>query len=145
MAADAHPGRVGVLLGYDENGAHQLIAGADMILVPSRFEPCGLTQMYGLRYGTVPIVRRVGGLADTVRDVAADAGNGFVFDSAQPSALQEAIARAFALYRQSALWAQLVQRAMGEDLSWDGPAQQYMALYKQLGGARREKRHTPPD
>ena len=61
MAADAHPGRVGVLLGYDENAAHRLIAGADMILVPSRFEPCGLTQMYGLRYGTVPIVRRVGG------------------------------------------------------------------------------------
>ncbi len=143
MAADAHPGRVGVLLGYDENGAHRLVAGADMILVPSRFEPCGLTQMYGLRYGTVPIVRRVGGLADTVRDAGADAGNGFVFDLAQPAALQEAITRAFELYRQRAPWARLVQRGMGESLSWDGPAQQYMALYEQLCDARREKRHTP--
>jgi starch synthase len=145
MAADAHPGRVGVLLGYDENAAHRLIAGADMILVPSRFEPCGLTQMYGLRYGTVPIVRRVGGLADTVRDAAADQGNGFVFDTAQPQALQEAITRAFELYRQRAAWARLVQRGMGEDLSWGGPAQQYMALYEQLGVDRRDKRHAPLD
>ena len=145
MAAGAHPGRVGVLLGYDENAAHRLIAGADMQLVPSRFEPCGLTQMYGLRYGTVPIVRRVGGLADTVRDAGAGQGNGFVFDLAEPSALQQAITRAFELYRQRAAWARLVQRGMGEDLSWHGPAQQYMALYEQLCAARREKRHTAPD
>ena len=146
MAADAHAGRVGVLLGYDENAAHRLIAGADMILVPSRFEPCGLTQMYGLRYGTVPIVRRVGGLADTVHDAdaAAESGNGFVFDLAEPAALQQAIARAFELYRQGAPWARLVQRGMGEKLSWDGPAQQYMALYEQLCAARRENRRAPP-
>ena len=103
MAADAHPGRVGVLLGYDEIGAHRLIAGADMILVPSRFEPCGLTQMYGLRYGTVPIVRRVGGLADTVRDAgqgdaAAALRQRLRLRRAQPPALQDAIARAFELY-----------------------------------------------
>ena len=145
MAADAHPGRVGVLLGYDEIGAHRLIAGADMILVPSRFEPCGLTQMYGLRYGTVPVVRRVGGLADTVRDAGAAQGNGFVFDSAVPAALQEAIARAFDLYRQQAAWAALMQRGMGEDLSWDGPAQHYMALYEGLVGGAREKTHAPLD
>ncbi|HMO44610.1 MAG TPA: glycogen synthase GlgA [Rubrivivax sp.] len=136
MAADAHPGRVGVRLNYDENGAHRLIAGADMIVVPSRFEPCGLTQMYGLRYGTVPIVRRVGGLADTVRDAGsggdAEPGNGFVFDGAHPQALQEAITRAFDVYRQRPAWARLVQRGMGENLSWDGPARQYMALYEQL-------------
>jgi starch synthase len=147
MAAGAHPGRVGVLLGYDEIGAHRLIAGADMILVPSRFEPCGLTQMYGLRYGTIPIVRRVGGLADTVRDVghgdsAAALGNGFVFDAAQPPALQDAIARAFDLYRKRQAWVELMQQGMGENLSWDGPAKQYMALYEHVvsehGDARRK-------
>ena len=140
MAADAHPGRVGVLLGYDENGAHRLIAGADMIVVPSRFEPCGLTQMYGLRYGTVPVVRRVGGLADTVRDADADAaaGNGFVFDAAQPDALRDAIARAFARYRDAQAWARLMRAGMGENLSWEGPARRYMELYEQAHGARRE-------
>jgi starch synthase len=150
MAADAHPGRVGVLLGYDEIGAHRLIAGADMILVPSRFEPCGLTQMYGLRYGSVPIVRRVGGLADTVRDVghgepAAALGNGFAFDAAQPPALQGAMARAFDLYRKREAWAELMQRGMGESLSWDGPARQYMALYEQVGSERRETRRKELD
>jgi len=148
MAAGAHPGRVGVLLGYDEIGAHRLIAGADMILVPSRFEPCGLTQMYGLRYGTVPIVRRVGGLADTVRDVghrdsAAAPGNGFVFDAAQPPALQGAIARAFDLYRKRQAWVELMQQGMGENLSWEGPAKLYMALYGNVvsehGDARRKE------
>jgi starch synthase len=150
MAADAHPGRVGVLLGYDEIGAHRLMAGADMILVPSRFEPCGLTQMYGLRYGTVPIVRRVGGLADTVNDVErGDAGlapgNGFVFDNAQPDALRGAIARAFEQYRQPQAWAKLMELGMGENLSWDGPAKHYMALYERVGAQRREDRHWEID
>jgi starch synthase len=150
MAASAHPGRVGVLLGYDEIGAHRLIAGADMILVPSRFEPCGLTQMYGLRYGSVPIVRRVGGLADTVRDLgrgdaASAPGNGFVFDAAQPSALQDAIARAFELYRHRAAWRQLMQQGMGESLSWDGPAKQYMALYEHVGSEHGETRRKELD
>ncbi len=148
MAASAHPGRVGVLLGYDEIGAHRLIAGADMILVPSRFEPCGLTQMYGLRYGTVPIVRRVGGLADTVRDAgdgAAAEGNGFVFDFAQPLALQGAVSRAIDAYRQPEAWARLMQRGMREDLSWDGPARAYMALYGQACGDRRDTRLRDTD
>ena len=139
MAAAAHPGRVGVLLGYDENGAHRLVAGADMILVPSRFEPCGLTQMYGLRYGTVPVVRRVGGLADTVHDAAAvdRAGNGFVFDAAQPDALRDALTRAVALYRQRDAWLRLVRVGMSENLSWEGPARQYLSLYEQALVARR--------
>jgi starch synthase len=137
MAASAHPGRVGVLLGYDEPGAHRLIAGADMILVPSRFEPCGLTQMYGLRYGSVPVVRRVGGLADTVRNAESGTeGNGFVFDGAQPPALADAIARAVDVYRQPRAWAALMQRGMAENLSWDGPARQYMALYASAREAR---------
>jgi starch synthase len=110
-----------------------------MILVPSRFEPCGLTQMYGLRYGTVPVVRRVGGLADTVRDTGSDApaGNGFVFDGAHPEALRDAIARACVLYRVREGWTKLMRTGMGESLSWDGPARQYMALYEQAHGARR--------
>ncbi len=137
MAADVHQGRVGVLLDYDETNAHRLVAGADMILVPSRFEPCGLTQMYGLRYGTVPVVRRVGGLADTVRDAGtvgamSPDGNGFVFELAQPSALHEAIARAFEVFRQPDLWAELMQRGMHEDLSWDGPARHHLALYERV-------------
>ena len=134
-AARSHPGRVGVRLGYDENGAHRLIAGADMILVPSRFEPCGLTQMYGLRYGTVPVVRRVGGLADTVRDAAEALANGFIFEAAEPAALAQAVARALECFRQPQAWAQLQQRGMAEDLSWDGPAQRYLALYGQLCAA----------
>ena len=137
MAAAAHPGRVGVLLGYDENGAHRLVAGADMILVPSRFEPCGLTQMYGLRYGTVPVVRRVGGLADTVRDADQGGGNGFVFDVAQPEALRDAIARACALYQAGDGWARLMRAGMAEQLSWEGPARQYLSLYEQACDARR--------
>jgi starch synthase len=142
MAADAHPGRVGVLLGYDETGAHRLIAGADMILVPSRFEPCGLTQMYGLRYGTVPVVRRVGGLADTVSDAAAADGTGFVFEPAQPHALAEAVARAIDTYRRPEAWAALMQRGMQQQFSWDGPARQYLQLY---ADARRRRRLSPQD
>ena len=116
-----------MLLGYDEASAHRLVAGADMILVPSRFEPCGLTQMYGLRYGTVPIVRRVGGLADTVRDAGTAAAvnpdsNGFVFEQAQHTpCTTPSPARSTSSVSPSA-WAELMQRGMGEDLSWDGPA-----------------------
>jgi starch synthase len=118
--------------------------------VPSRFEPCGLTQLYGLRYGTLPIVRRVGGLADTVQDVgpgdaAPAAGNGFVFDNAQPDALRGAIARAFEQYRQPQAWARLMRRGMDENLSWEMPARQYMALYEQVGTQRREARHRDID
>ena len=150
MAASAHPGRVGVLVGYDEIGAHRLIAGADMILVPSRFEPCGLTQMYGLRYGTVPVVRRVGGLADTVTDagsveVPAADGTGFVFDAAQAPALQDAIARAFGSFRQPKAWAALMQRGMAQSLSWDGPARDYMALYERACSARLNPQHSDID
>jgi len=140
-ASRSHPGSVGVRLGYDEAGAHAVVAGADMVLVPSRFEPCGLTQMYGMRYGTVPVVRRAGGLADTVRDADedADAGCGFVF--AQPSAasLGDAIGRAVSAYRQPQRWTALMRRGMAQDFGWGGPARQYMALYRSLaaGGRRR--------
>ena len=138
QAESAHPGRVAARIGYDETLAHRLVAGADVILVPSRFEPCGLTQMYGLRYGTLPLVRRVGGLADTVID-AADAaqGTGIVFDDATPAALEAAIVRALALYRQPEAWRALQRRAMAQDFSWDIAAASYLALYRDALAARR--------
>lgn len=142
LAAQASPGRVHVHIGYDEGRAHRLLAGADAIAVPSRFEPCGLTQMYGLRYGTLPIVRRVGGLADTVTDAADvvpgtsaeaadDAATGFVFDAATPGALALAVQRAVQMRRHAPQrWRQRQQRAMAQPLGWDGPARQYLALYR---------------
>jgi len=136
-----HAGRIGVRLGYDEPGAHRILAGADIVVVPSRFEPCGLTQMYGLRYGTLPLVRRVGGLADTVVDATDaarhdDVATGFVFDAATPTALEQALTRALALYREPTQWRRLMQRAMAQSFSWDTAAQAYMSLYQRaLTGA----------
>jgi starch synthase len=138
MAQQAHPGRVHVHIGYDEARAHRLVAGADAILVPSRFEPCGLTQMYGLRYGTLPIVRRVGGLADTVRDAGGAQDTGFVFDAATPQALARVVLRAVALHADRAGWRVRMSVAMAEQLSWAQPAADYLALYRRLnspGGA----------
>lgn len=134
-AARAHPDEVGVRLAYDEAGAHAIIGGADMVAVPSRFEPCGLTQMYGMRYGTVPIVRGVGGLADTVRDADADtAGYGFVFAEATLGSLAAAIARAVTAFRQPQRWNALMRRCMARDFSWSGPARHYKALYEECAG-----------
>ena len=136
-AAQAHPGRVALRLGYDEPLAHRMIAGADAVLVPSRFEPCGLTQLYGLRYGALPVVRMVGGLADTVIDAAvpvagASGGTGFVFQQATPAALQATLQRAVDTYRKSAQWRGLMQRAMAQNFSWAEAAEQYIALYRTL-------------
>ncbi len=130
-AAKTHPTQVAVRIGYDEAFAHRLIAGSDAIVVPSRFEPCGLTQLYGLRYGTLPVVRRVGGLADTVVD-AGDAGaaTGFVFDTATPGALDTALQRAAAAFARKPRWQALMQRAMAQDFSWKHAALQYLDLYK---------------
>jgi starch synthase len=132
-AAAAQPTSIAVRLGYDEPFAHRLIAGSDAILVPSRFEPCGLTQLYGLAYGTLPIVRRVGGLADTVADTQLDTldttATGFVFDAFTADALQAAAARALALHRRPADWALVRDRAMRQSFDWDAAAAQYEALY----------------
>ena len=140
LAATAaqYPRRVAVRLGYDENFAHQMVAGADAMLVPSRFEPCGLTQLYALRYGTVPVVRRVGGLADTVQDVgqARDGATGFVFDAANAAALADAITRTVAAFRSPSVWRQLMQRGMQQDFSWAEAAQHYIALYRSMLPAR---------
>ena len=139
-AAAMHPGRVAVQLVYDEALAHRMIAGADAMLVPSRFEPCGLTQLYALRYGTVPVVRRVGGLADTVTGVSEsaarnDRATGFVFGPATPGALAEALRQAVSAYRQPALWRQVMQRGMAQNFSWKAAAGQYMALYRDVQAA----------
>lgn len=140
-AAAAHPGRVTVRLVYDEKLAHRIMAGADALLVSSRFEPCGLTQLYALRYGTVPVVRHVGGLADTVVDASGaalheDQATGFVFGPATSDALGDALSRAVNAYRDSAQWRRLMLRGMAQNFSWDAAASQYMALYRETLAAR---------
>ena len=140
-AARRHRGRVAVRIGYDEALAHRLLAGADILLVPSRFEPCGLTQLYALKYGAVPVVRRTGGLADTVVDttvetLAAGTATGFAFDHVDGWALGEAISRACELYhRQSKDWAQVQKNGMKQDFSWRASARLYGKLYQELLGA----------
>lgn len=124
-----------VRIGYDEALAHGIEAGADMFLMPSRFEPCGLNQMYSLRYGTVPIVRRVGGLADTVVDATlehlrAGTATGIVFDAAEPAALGAAVDRALALYRDRPAWQRLALTGMRQDFSWKRSAGEYLTLYE---------------
>ncbi len=136
-AARAYPGRVAVAIGYDESMAHLLQAGADALLVPSRFEPCGLTQLCALRYGALPVVSRVGGLADTVVDaneVALDAraGSGVVFAPVTADALDGAIERTAALWRDHVQWARLQRHAMATDVSWGHAAKRYAALFRAL-------------
>ena len=139
-ASAMHPGRVAVRLVYDEALAHRMMAGADAMVVPSRFEPCGLTQLYALRYGTVPVVRRVGGLADTVTGVGEsavqnDRATGFVFGPATSGALAEALRQAVGAYRQPALWRRVMGRGMAQNFSWEAAAGQYMTLYRQAQAA----------
>jgi len=137
IAQQAHPGRVHTHVGYDEGRAHRLIAGADVIAVPSRFEPCGLTQMYGLRYGTLPVVRSVGGLADTVVDLdSGSAATGLVFDAATPAAFERCVLRACQTRRDRTLWGRLMRQAMSQTLSWAGPASDYLQLYSRARHAR---------
>jgi starch synthase len=142
-AAAQHPQQVSLHVGYDEARAHRIVAGADVIVVPSRFEPCGLTQMYGLRYGTLPLVRRVGGLADTVVDadesaLAQDRASGFVFEHAQAGALEAALLRAMALYRDPPRWQAVMRSAMAQEFTWAAAAREYLALYRHAVTARRE-------
>ncbi len=136
-AATAYPGRIGCVIGYDEALAHQMQAGIDALLVPSRFEPGGLTQLCALRYGALPVVARVGGLADTVIDaneaaLAAGTGSGIQFTPASLEMLQAALERTAQLWRQPALWQRLQHNAMRSDVSWRRPAAHYAALYREL-------------
>ena len=135
-AAAAQPQSVAVRIGYDEHYAHRIIAGSDVIMVPSRFEPCGLTQLYGLKYGALPLVRRVGGLADTVVDCSLenldDAATGFVFDAFTPAGIDAAVGRAFALRRRPDDWQLVQSRAMQQQFGWDSAASAFDALYQQI-------------
>jgi starch synthase len=136
-AAIRYPGQVGVRIGYDEVTAHAVVAGADVILVPSTFEPCGLTQLYGLRYGTLPLVRRVGGLADTVVDCTLEnlddgSATGFVFDDLSVDGFFSAVRRAFVLYRRPDAWAAVQRRGMSLRFDWRASAQHYLAVYQSL-------------
>lgn len=137
-AAAAHPGRVAVRIGYDDELSRRIYAGSDTFLMPSRYEPCGLGQLIALRYGGVPVVRRTGGLADTVTefDPARRTGTGFVFDAFTPDALLGAMRRAAAAYRQPSSWKALVRNAMAEDFSWDASAREYVTLYRKALKAR---------
>ncbi len=130
-----HPHRFMAMIGYDEALAHQIEAGADLFLMPSLFEPCGLNQMYSLRYGTPPVVRRTGGLADTVVDtnpqtLADDTANGFVFDEPSPAALISAVRRALVAYRDPAVWSQLQTHGMQTQFGWDEAAARYIEVYQ---------------
>ncbi|WP_196258190.1 glycogen synthase GlgA [Pelagibacterium limicola] len=138
-AAGRYPGRVGFIRAYDEKLSHLMQGGSDVMLVPSRFEPCGLTQLYGLRYGAVPLVSRVGGLADTVIDAneaAVDAGvaTGIQFIPVDGPALGEAIRRTITLYDRPDVWARMQRKGMKTDVSWEKSAGRYAALYNTLLG-----------
>ena len=134
---EAHPGRVAVRIGYDEALSHQLFSGADAVLVPSRFEPCGLTQMYGLRYGTVPVVAATGGLADTViglspATLAAGVATGVVFAPTDALAFGLALSKLVAAYADPVAWARVQRNAMAHPVGWETSAAAYAALYERL-------------
>ena len=135
--AARYPRQIGLHIGYDEPLAHLIEAGSDIFLMPSRFEPCGLNQIYSLRYGTLPVVRRTGGLADTVVDTGpttfnAGKATGFIFDAPSSKALYSAVQRALGYYRQPTQWQRLIGTAMAQDFSWHASAQRYLALYQQV-------------
>ena len=136
-AAADHPRRVGAVIGYDEALSHLMQGGSDAILIPSRFEPCGLTQLYGLRYGTVPVVARTGGLADTVIDanpaaLAAGVATGVQFAPVDAIGLEDAIARTCELFEDRAAWTAMQKRGMRQAVGWDASARDYLALFEAL-------------
>jgi starch synthase len=134
-----HPGKVAMTTGYNEALSHLMQGGCDAIVIPSRFEPCGLTQLYGLRYGCVPVVSRIGGLADTVIDanpaaIAAEVATGVVFDPGSAHALYEALRKTVRLYQDDKLWKKIQRRGMKSDVSWDTSAARYADLYANITG-----------
>jgi starch synthase len=134
LLADAYRTRVSFIEGYDEKLAHEIFAGADLTVVPSRYEPCGLTQMYALRYGTIPVVRATGGLADTIQhfDPATGKGNGSVFRDADAGGVSWGIRTALSWYADRDVWAQLIRNAMAADFSWPRQVPHYEELYRSL-------------
>jgi starch synthase len=125
-----YPDRVAVRIGYDNGLSHRIEAGADLFLMPSRYEPCGLSQIYSLRYGTVPVVRATGGLDDTI-----DEDTGFKFREYAGNALLEALGSALRAYGDRDRWIRMMRRGMAKDFSWNAVAPEYLALYRRLLGA----------
>lgn len=145
--ATLYPDRIAVRLAYDEAAAHLIEAGTDLFLMPSRFEPCGLNQMYSQRYGALPIVRQVGGLADTVEDANPDAlddgrATGFVFQPPTSDALYHTVQRALSAYNDKSLWQSLQKAAMSKDFSWEVSAQHYLTLYTLASVDREQGGHS---
>jgi starch synthase len=134
-----YPEQLGLVIGYSDELAHQLIAGADIFLMPSRYEPCGLDQLHCLRYGTIPVVRATGGLDETIKehDPASGQGNGFKFTGATPTELLGAVQRALAAYQNRAAWEAMMRRNMALDFSWDTVAPKYLDLYQHAVDKRR--------
>ena len=132
--AEEFQGQVAVRIAHDEELSHQIQGGADMLLVPSHFEPCGLTQLYALKYGTVPVVRATGGLEDTVQQYnpRSDAGTGFKFAPYTSAGLVAAARQAILLHKQPKKWQKLMRNAMARDFSWRASAQKYEKLYAAL-------------
>ncbi len=135
--ARLHPDKISITIGYDEAMSHQIEAGADIFLMPSRFEPCGLNQMYSQRYGTIPVVRKTGGLADTIEDalpetLANETATGISFTEASAATLLEAVKRTLILYHNGPQWRKMQRAAMKKDFSWQNSARQYLELYNEL-------------
>jgi starch synthase len=136
-AAQHYPGRLAVRIGYEEPLAHRLQAGADLLLHPSRFEPCGLTPLYAMRYGTLPIVRHVGGLSDTIVDatewtIRGGSATGFAFPEATTSAMMACLDRAIAFYARPTRWRKMQRRAMSREFNWSDSARRYFAIYRKI-------------
>jgi glycogen/starch synthases, ADP-glucose type len=131
MAA-RYPSKVRVQVKYDNVMAHKVEAGSDMFLMPSRYEPCGLNQIYSLKYGTIPVVRATGGLEDTIDEQPDGGGNGFKFWGYSADGLLDALQRALTLFHDKEAWTKMMQRGMAQDFAWDGPAQEYIRLYERV-------------
>lgn len=142
---EKYPSKIAVKIGFDESLAHRIIAGADILLIPSRYEPCGLTQLYALRYGTVPVVRATGGLEDTVAayDPGTGDGNGFKFLAYDPGAFLDAVRRAIDLFKDKETWRGIMITGMREDFSWDRSARGYLDLYLSIVAGKRKGKETP--
>jgi starch synthase len=149
VLAERYPQQVAARIGFDESLAHQIEAGSDIFLMPSRVEPCGLNQMYSLRYGTVPVVRRVGGLADSVRHFngrpdSLQNADGFVFSDYSAGAFGDMVEKALDVWENRAVWDQLVRNGMSRDWSWEGSAEHYVEVYRRalerMSGRRAEGR-----
>lgn len=130
--AERYPSKVRVQVKYDNVIAHKVEAGSDMFLMPSRYEPCGLNQIYSLKYGTVPVVRATGGLEDTIDEQPDGGGNGFKFWGYNAGALFDALQRALTVFRDKETWTKMMQRGMAEDFAWDKPAQEYLRVYERV-------------